>query len=83
VALVEQLEDARKAKGLPKHDVVRVFTPGTVVEEALLQENAQNHGVSSGLVTTARSTNEPAPKRTATGFLIMKPPSENEPASKT
>ena len=40
VAVVEQLEDARKAKGLVKRDVVRVITPGTVVEEALLQEKA-------------------------------------------
>jgi DNA mismatch repair protein MutS len=42
VALVEQLEDARKAKGLVKRDVVRVITPGTVVEETLLQEKADN-----------------------------------------
>ncbi len=42
VALVEQLEDARKAKGLVKRDVVRVITPGTVVEEALLQEKSEN-----------------------------------------
>lgn len=43
VALVEQLEDARKAKGLVKRDVVRVITPGTVVEEALLEEKAENY----------------------------------------
>ena len=43
VALVEQLEDARKAKGLVKRDVVRVITPGTVVEEALLQQKAENY----------------------------------------
>jgi len=43
VALVEQLEEARKAKGLVKRDVVRVITPGTVVEEALLQEKAENY----------------------------------------
>lgn len=42
VALVEQLEDARKAKGLVKRDVVRVITPGTVVEEVLLEEKAEN-----------------------------------------
>ncbi len=38
VAIVEQLEDARRAKGLVKRDVVRVITPGTVVEEALLRD---------------------------------------------
>jgi DNA mismatch repair protein MutS len=39
VAIVEQLEDARKTKRLVKRDVVRVITPGTVVEDALLHEN--------------------------------------------
>lgn len=43
VALVEQLEDARQAKGLIKRDVVRVITPGTVVEDELLPEKAQNY----------------------------------------
>jgi DNA mismatch repair protein MutS len=43
VALAEQLEDARKARGLVKRDVVRVITPGTVVEEALLQEKTENY----------------------------------------
>ncbi|UCC63577.1 MAG: DNA mismatch repair protein MutS, partial [Anaerolineae bacterium] len=42
VALVEQLEDARRTRGLIKRDVVRVITPGTVVEEALLREKAEN-----------------------------------------
>jgi DNA mismatch repair protein MutS len=50
VAVVEQLEDARKAKGLVKRDVVRVITPGTVVEEALLHEKTENYlvGLSRG-----------------------------------
>jgi DNA mismatch repair protein MutS len=43
VALVEQLEEARKARGLIKRGVVRVITPGTVVEEALLPEKAENY----------------------------------------
>jgi DNA mismatch repair protein MutS len=38
VAIVEQLEDARKTRKLVKRDVVRVITPGTVVEDALLHE---------------------------------------------
>jgi len=42
VAIAEQLEDASKAKGLISRDVVRVITPGTVVEEELLAEKAQN-----------------------------------------
>jgi DNA mismatch repair protein MutS len=42
VAIVEQLEDARKTKRLVKRDVVRVITPGTVVEDALLRESEEN-----------------------------------------
>jgi DNA mismatch repair protein MutS len=42
VAIAEQLEDARRTKGLVKRDVVRVITPGTVVEEELLPERGQN-----------------------------------------
>ncbi len=43
VAVAEQLEDARKAKGLIKRDVVRVITPGTVVEGDLLCEDQENY----------------------------------------
>ncbi len=42
VAIAEQLEDARRVKGLVRRDVVRIITPGTVVEDALLPDNAQN-----------------------------------------
>jgi DNA mismatch repair protein MutS len=42
VAIAEQLEDARKVRRLVRRDVVRVITPGTVVEEALLEDKAQN-----------------------------------------
>lgn len=35
VAIVEQLEDASQATGLVKRDVVRVVTPGTIMEELL------------------------------------------------
>ena len=42
VAIAEQLEDARHTKGLVKRDVVRIITPGTVVEEDLLPDKGQN-----------------------------------------
>jgi DNA mismatch repair protein MutS len=42
VAIAEQLEDARRVKGLVKRDVVRIITPGTVVEEELLPDKGQN-----------------------------------------
>jgi DNA mismatch repair protein MutS len=42
VAIAEQLEDARKVRRLVRRDVVRIITPGTVVEEGLLEDKAQN-----------------------------------------
>ncbi len=36
VAICDQLEDARAARGLVKRDVVRVITPGTVIDAGLL-----------------------------------------------
>ena len=39
VAICEQLEDPKLAKGLVKRDVIRVITPGTVVENSMLDES--------------------------------------------
>ncbi len=36
VAICEQLEDPKKAKGLVKRDVIRIVTPGTLIEDTLL-----------------------------------------------
>jgi DNA mismatch repair protein MutS len=36
IAIVEQLEDPRFAKGIVKRDVVRVITPGTITEQNIL-----------------------------------------------
>ncbi len=43
VVIVEQLEDPRKAKGLVKRGVVRVITPGTVMEPTLMNEKTNNY----------------------------------------
>ncbi|MCD7737552.1 MAG: DNA mismatch repair protein MutS, partial [Lachnospiraceae bacterium] len=42
VAICEQLEDPKLAKGLVKRDVVRIVTPGTVTNAQALQENQNN-----------------------------------------
>jgi DNA mismatch repair protein MutS len=42
VAICEQLEDPKKVKGIVKRDVVRVVTPGTLTEDALLDEGRNN-----------------------------------------
>ena len=43
VALADQVEDAKLAKGIVKREVVRVITPGTVMEENLLEEGKNNY----------------------------------------
>ena len=43
VAIVEQLEDPKKAKGLVKRGLVRIVTPGTVIESSMLEENENNY----------------------------------------
>ena len=42
VAICEQVEDPATAKGLVKRDVVRIITPGTVLEAQMLTEGSNN-----------------------------------------
>ena len=42
VAICEQIEDAKLAKGVVKRDVVRLVTAGTLTDEALLSEREEN-----------------------------------------
>lgn len=42
VAVCEQMEDPSKTKKLVKRDVIRVITPGTVMEQSMLQEGSNN-----------------------------------------
>ncbi|MDD5921653.1 MAG: DNA mismatch repair protein MutS [Eubacteriales bacterium] len=43
VAICEQLEDPKSAKGMVKRGVIRVVTPGTVTSDAILKENENNY----------------------------------------
>lgn len=43
VAICEQMEDPATAKGLVKREVVRVITPGTVIEDSMLEEGKNNY----------------------------------------
>jgi DNA mismatch repair protein MutS len=43
VAICDQIEDAADAKGLVKRDVVRVITPGMIVENELLDAKSNNY----------------------------------------
>ena len=43
VAICEQLEDPKQTKGIVKRDVIRVVTPGTVIESNMLDEKKNNY----------------------------------------
>ena len=43
VAICEQVEDPKKAKGLVKREVVRIITPGTVTDPQMLEESSNNY----------------------------------------
>ena len=43
VAIAEQVEEASAAKGMVRREVVRVLTPGTLVEDDLLESRANNY----------------------------------------
>lgn len=65
VAIGEQLEDPATAKGIVKRDVVRVITPGTVIESNILDEKKNNYlasiyrsGQNFGLAYSDVSTGE-------------------------
>ncbi|MCD8036069.1 MAG: DNA mismatch repair protein MutS [Clostridiales bacterium] len=43
VAICEQVEDPKAAKGIVKRDVIRIVTPGTVIDKEVLDENKNNY----------------------------------------
>lgn len=43
VAICEQTEDPSTAKGLVKRNIIRVITPGTVMESSMLDESVNNY----------------------------------------
>ena len=43
VAICEQTEDPKAAKGIVKRDVIRVITPGTVIESNILEDGVNNY----------------------------------------
>ena len=65
VAICEQLEDPATVKGLVKRGVIRVVTPGTVIESSMLDEHKNNYilsvcvdGTKAGLAFADVSTGE-------------------------
>lgn len=43
VAICEQVEDPRQAAGIVKREVTRIITPGTILEEFMLEEGSNNY----------------------------------------
>ena len=43
VAIAEQMEDPKQAKGLVKREVIRVVTPGTLTNSQVLEESKNNY----------------------------------------
>ena len=43
VAICEQVEDPKLAKGIVKRDVIRIITPGTVIESNMLDDTVNNY----------------------------------------
>ncbi len=43
VAICEQTEDPAMAKGLVKREIIRILTPGTVIEGSMLDEARHNY----------------------------------------
>jgi len=53
VAICEQVEDPAKAKGLVKREVIKVITPGTLIDEQMLEEKDNNYLLSVSLLDGA------------------------------
>lgn len=65
VAICEQLEDPKTTKGIVKRGVIKIVTPGTVVESNMLEERKNNYimcifkaGLYFGVATSDISTGE-------------------------
>ncbi len=43
VAISEQIEDPKLAKGVVRRDIIRIVTPGTLTDDALLEQKADNY----------------------------------------
>lgn len=64
VAICDQVEDPRKAKGLVRRDITRVVTPGTLTDDAMLDPKESNYlaaivgGEATGLAWVDLSTGQ-------------------------
>jgi DNA mismatch repair protein MutS len=89
VAVCEQVEDPRLARGIVRREVTRIVTPGTVVDEGMLEAGENNFlasllerdgrlgaaflDVSTGEFWTAEFSGEEAPEQAVQAFLQFGP----------
>jgi DNA mismatch repair protein MutS len=87
VAISEQVEDPKTAKGVVRREVVRIVTPGTLTDDALLEQRADNYlacicrrGRESGLAVVELSTGafwvQLVPERQMIDELVRLQPAE-------
>jgi len=43
IAICEQVEDPQVAKGIVKREVIKIITPGTIMDDGILEENSNNY----------------------------------------
>lgn len=55
IAMCDQIESSSQSKGLVKREVVRVITPGTVIEDSMLDESKNNYICSVNISEVERS----------------------------
>lgn len=76
VAIAEQVEDPKLAKGLVKREVIRVVTPGTITSAAVLDETKNNYLM--GIVYIADMFGVSAADISTGDFLVTEVKSERE-----
>ena len=74
VAIAEQMEDPKLAKGLVKREVIRVVTPGTITSSQALDETKNNYLM--GIVYLGEKLGVSAADITTGDFLVTEVTSE-------
>ncbi|MDI6898313.1 MAG: DNA mismatch repair protein MutS [Methanolinea sp.] len=81
VAVADQVEDPREAKGIVRREVVRVITPGMVMDETLLESPAANYLAAIAPKEKKRPGGMAFLDITTGEFFCMSLPVENEIAA--
>ena len=63
VAICEQVQDPREAKGLVEREVVRVITPGTITDEKIIGEKSNNY-LAALCLASSTATKKKKPRET-------------------